>query len=448
MCVRSSRVIAGFLNGEERSEAGPRPHQYLHNGNSCDRGTLRQPVAAPSDGGLTPVSPQVSPSNTTAPPADEKCRNRQQASNVVSSVKERAHSALTTPSSSGGQPLQQQQEQRRQQHQHQQQRNFSVRPRSGGSPSPPYIGQHLGGGFTGTLKDERSDPMATVTEADVRRAYATLQNRASKAPLVDHTAAGRQVMKRPPALVSSLGDCDGARDNIPSGDAAAVIQLFGVNRIGSTPSVPTGRPASPTRRGMAGCTTPLAQTNSATAYVGENIKLTERVEQPRARTPNGVYAKRSASAKGIGQQATQPSATGVPASESADDDLVALTRQHVEEVRAPPPQAVGFAVPPVEPTAIKFADGLGSWADETVAVGRLVDQDSRRMADERAGEAREEGDIRRTLERGMRTTVKTMPLRFLKDFGYLGEAQKRGLEKTTRIMERVAAVARSRAWQK
>ena len=107
-----------------------------------------------------------------------------------------------------------------------------------------------------------------------------------------------------------------------------------------------------------------------------------------------------------------------------------------------------FGVPPVEPTTAKLAAGLGSWADETVAVGRLVDEDSRRMADARAGEVRKEGEIRRALERGMGSAVKSLPLSFLKDFGYLEEAQKRGLDKATKIIERMAAVAQLRAWKK
>ncbi|CAM9367880.1 unnamed protein product, partial [Hapterophycus canaliculatus] len=48
----------------------------------------------------------------------------------------------------------------------------------------------------------------------------------------------------------------------------------------------------------------------------------------------------------------------------------------------------------------------------------------------------------------MGMAVKKLPLSFLKDFGYLRDAQRRGLDKTTRIAERVAMVAQARAWAK
>lgn len=103
---------------------------------------------------------------------------------------------------------------------------------------------------------------------------------------------------------------------------------------------------------------------------------------------------------------------------------------------------------PVEPATIKLTKGLGSWAGETVAVGRLVDEDSRRVAAERVGEARREGKLRCALQRSIGTAVKTLPLRFLKDYGYLRESQERGLENLTIILRKVAAVARRRAWDR
>ncbi|CAM9210535.1 unnamed protein product [Ectocarpus sp. 6 AP-2014] len=48
----------------------------------------------------------------------------------------------------------------------------------------------------------------------------------------------------------------------------------------------------------------------------------------------------------------------------------------------------------------------------------------------------------------MGMTAKTLPLSYLKDIGYLREAQRRGLEKTTNIVKRVATIAKLRAWQK
>ncbi|CAM9548528.1 unnamed protein product, partial [Pylaiella littoralis] len=43
---------------------------------------------------------------------------------------------------------------------------------------------------------------------------------------------------------------------------------------------------------------------------------------------------------------------------------------------------------------------------------------------------------------------KTLPLSFLKNYGYLRESQQRGLERMTRIVRKLAAVARQRAWDR
>lgn len=416
-------MIAGFLNEEERSEARPRPQQYhQHMNHFHQRGNFRQPGAAPSDGGLLPASSQESKSNTTPSLADEKGRDGQNASEY--SVKGPSRSALTKPSSGGLQPLQQQQ----------QQCDSTVRQRSGALASSPLSVGERRGDVVGMAKDEVGDRL-TVTEDDVRRAYATLQNQSQqhsknledKTPAGDQLAAGQQTRNQPPAQQASLKDCGVSRDKTCSRDVAAGARSLGVNHISKTPSVPTGAPASPTRRGVMASTISLARANLAPAVVEETVKLTKHTENLGVRTPDG-------------EQATEAESAGV--------DLVDLARERVQETTEPPPPTAGFAVPLIEPTAIKLANGLGSWADETVAVGRLVDQDSRRIADERAEEAREERDIRRTLKRGMGMVVKSLPIGVMKDFGYLEEAQKRGLEKTTMIMDRMAAVAQLRAWQK
>lgn len=409
--------------------------------NRFQAGNLRQPGAAPSDGGLLPVSHQPSPSSTTPSPAGERGMSGRNAKDDSGQGPNRT--ALTKTTSNGLQPLLQRQ----------QQGDSSAWRRSGASPSSLSVGQCLGD--VGMAKDGSGDRLNTVTGDDVRRAYASLQNQPQKhrknyegnVPVGDHTGAGQQIVNQSPALSASLRDCVEPRDKMSSRDLAASHSLD-FKSFGKAPAVPTGAPASPTRQRMVASTISLARANVALAPIEKNVELIKHKEKPRARTPEGIYAKNSASIKGTGQQSAEPRVVGMPTAEPAGFDLVALAREHLEEIMAPLPQAASLAVPPVEPTAIKLATGLGSWADETVAVGRLVDQDSRRMADERTGEAREEGDIRRTLERGMGMVVKTLPLGFLKDFGYLEEAQKRGLEKTTRVMERMTAVALLRAWKK
>ncbi|CAM9599324.1 unnamed protein product, partial [Scytosiphon promiscuus] len=48
----------------------------------------------------------------------------------------------------------------------------------------------------------------------------------------------------------------------------------------------------------------------------------------------------------------------------------------------------------------------------------------------------------------MGTALEALPLSFLKDFGYLRDAQERGLEEMTRIIERLATTVQARAWAK
>lgn len=96
----------------------------------------------------------------------------------------------------------------------------------------------------------------------------------------------------------------------------------------------------------------------------------------------------------------------------------------------------------------ELTPGLGTWASEAAVVGRLIDEDSRRVAEGILGVTVGERGIRRQLESGIRDTVKDLPLNVLKDNGYLEEAQTRGLEKAVRIAERLSVVAQSQAWQR
>ena len=105
-------------------------------------------------------------------------------------------------------------------------------------------------------------------------------------------------------------------------------------------------------------------------------------------------------------------------------------------------------VPAVEPQAAKLSVGLGSWADQAAAVGRLVDEDSRRVADERIQEAKKQQGLKRVLEQEMGSAVRSLPLSFLKDKGYKREAQREGLERMTRVVDGVLSSARLRAWRR
>lgn len=105
-------------------------------------------------------------------------------------------------------------------------------------------------------------------------------------------------------------------------------------------------------------------------------------------------------------------------------------------------------VPAVEPQAVKLSEGLGAWAEQAAAVGRLVDDNSRRVAGEIAREAKKQQGLKRALEQEMGSAVRSLPLSFLKDKGYKREAQREGLEKMTRVADRVLSVARLRAWKR
>lgn len=102
----------------------------------------------------------------------------------------------------------------------------------------------------------------------------------------------------------------------------------------------------------------------------------------------------------------------------------------------------------VEPHTIKLAAGLGTWAKETVAVGRLVDEDSQQMADGIAGAIQKERNVRVLLQRGMEKSVKIMQLNFMKDNNYLRAKRRKGLKKATRVAGRFMVRVRVRAWKR
>ena len=102
----------------------------------------------------------------------------------------------------------------------------------------------------------------------------------------------------------------------------------------------------------------------------------------------------------------------------------------------------------VEPQAIKLSAGLGSWADGAAVVGRLLDQDSRRVTEAIEREEKRQQGLKQALEQEMGNAVKGLPLSFLKSKGYKREAQREGAEKMARVVDGILSAIRTRAWKR
>lgn len=474
-------MIPGYPDGVERNTIMSPPqqqHQGHQPNNRSYRGGPLQPGAAPSDGGMITTAMPLYKETTESEGSTRKRGNKNIASprredtlssSYSSDMADRTHIATTKKaSSSNGHPPQR--------HQHQQKCDDSLRSYPA-SPPPPSIRQSL----TTAVEDGGDDPMSTITGDDIRRAYATLQNQLENHSSLGEfnvrsgrdSATGQEAMERPPTLQSSSGE-----------SGTDKVRLSQLPHIGSAPCVPTGVPVLSKRREVLGAKS-----------------LTAPMKQPGSSSPNTSPTTTAPKALGAPQEQTaKRRASAADRRAAADTALAALTREHAADGRTQPQPsaaaaaddtnggalvssvpsstatAIGasslgtssamaaqsrscagtrarggaphdtYVVVPVVPTTVKLAEGLGSWADETVAVGRLVDEDSRRVTAEREGEALREEGVRCTLERLMGASVKTMPLRFLKQYGYLRESQERGVQNMTRIMNRVAVVARRRAW--
>lgn len=495
-------MIPGCPGSDERNTTMAQPHQHHQDQQSSYIGPRRQLGAAPSDGGLVTTALPLQ-TETTAPegPAGKRGKaniasnNSSRGDALMSSyshgIAGRAHNATTKGgSSSNGLPPQQQQQQLL----HQQHCDGSLLPSCPASSfSTPNISQRIGTAVA-TAADGGDDPMSMITDCDIRRAYVTLQHRpenhSSFIEYSEHSrelsTTGQELIDGSPALCSISGE-----------SSVKSVQYSQLQHIGRTPSFPTGVPILPTRRGVLGPqsptssqkqtggpagpnTVPVATVPTAPSAlppaVEENLKPNERAEIRRTSAADGVVVAggslaaltRGQTVDGGGQPALS---AAVAVDNTIDGALVSTVPSTIATTKGastlvssstvaaqsrPRAAALGgrgapqdmHVVIPVEPTTIKLTEGLGSWADETVAVGRLVDEDSRRVAAERAGEARREEELRCALERGIGTAVKTLPLRFLKDYGYLRESQKTGLENMTQILKKVAAVARRRAWDR
>lgn len=462
-------------------------HQSYQQNDRSYRGPRRQPGAAPSDGSLnTTALPQTA---RTAPEESAGIRGK---TNTASKTSSRGDAKVASRSSDRGHTPQQHQYKHQHQPQHQQQCDSSRLSSCPASSSPSNMRQRLSAAVT-TASDGSDDPFFTITDNDIRRAYSTLKNRLENHSLREYnehsggdSAKGQKTTERPPTLLSVSKEI-----------CAKGAQYFQLQQLGRTPSVPTGAPVLPTRREALGPrlpTAPLKQTGPACPTTVPAARAAAAPDAPAATNeeslkPNNQAAVRRACAADGGdvvdvvaltvltrEKAVEGNPQLPPSAAAAlnDTDDYALDSGVSSEAArtkglfslAPSPalaaQSRSRAAPlggegathksnapvPIEPTTVELTEGLGSWAENTVAVARLVDEDSRRVAAERSGEARGERAMRCALKRGIETAVKTLPLSFLKNYGYLRESQQRGLERMTRIMRKLAAVARQRAWDR
>lgn len=384
--------------------------------------------------------------------------------------------------------------------------------RLSGSVPPRTVSDNMAEDDVGLGADDGRNLIAQVTEGDVQNAYATLQERAENSSshrrrrnhFNKDLAKGQPTNDKSPSSFLSPREKSvekkGCKKHV--GTVTNGNQYPRLGQVGRTPVVPTGVRASPTRRGA------LPRKPSTTQVLGTNDIVASKAAHTSIDNAADVEAESFPSEQATGpRHAEEAAATAADGGTRMETESMLMTSYPEAETGATTPLApeegtttlptggktqvacssapipasasssahasaaqaaqclsqsqsrdvvLGgggtfediFTVSPVEPTTVKLAVGLGTWAEDTVAVGRLVDEDSRRLANERLGETKKEGEIRRALERGMGMTAKTLPLSFLKDFGYLGEAQRRGLEKTTKIVKRVATIAKLRAWQK
>lgn len=91
--------------------------------------------------------------------------------------------------------------------------------------------------------------------------------------------------------------------------------------------------------------------------------------------------------------------------------------------------------------------GLGHWASEVVAMSQRLEDSRNQVSHDLEGVKRVEKCYRLRLEREAEHVMKSLPLSFLKEHGYLGEAQSRGLQKAWEALERQGVRVRARAWQ-
>lgn len=98
--------------------------------------------------------------------------------------------------------------------------------------------------------------------------------------------------------------------------------------------------------------------------------------------------------------------------------------------------------------ANKLTEGLGTWADDTLAVGRMLEDERLDVASDLEGARRCEKQMRRRLEAGVDKFMKTLPLGLLKHEGCLDGAQFRGLEIAERVLGEQWIKARAFAWDR
>ena len=110
---------------------------------------------------------------------------------------------------------------------------------------------------------------------------------------------------------------------------------------------------------------------------------------------------------------------------------------------------LGGAFAPIRPKAIKLGTGLRVWADETVAIERLVDQDSRHLASRTKAVTRKERGIQHLLQQEIVETIEKLPLGLQEERqGYLTMAQNKALRRAKQILENIPTRALRHAWKR
>lgn len=112
-------------------------------------------------------------------------------------------------------------------------------------------------------------------------------------------------------------------------------------------------------------------------------------------------------------------------------------RERTRASRPLSPPAPCAPITRVEPRTIEFATGLGSWARETVTVGRIIDETSQRVADGLMTEKIRERQIHTLISTTMRSIEQSMPASFFKSSNHVQEAQLQGLAAVRSIVLRM-----------
>lgn len=276
-----------------------------------------------------------------------------------------------------------------------------------------------------------NDPTLTVTEADIRRVYTALRQESS---IFDK----KGTLPVPMAEEASERGCSSrsasAKPTIPLGDEHQESTPVVAEREVSMTMHSTGKPVKFSYRD-----TPTMSPGKETSPMLPRLKQGPP-HPPRLATtaPRVAAARTNAPKEGAPLQMCNVETVPTLTTQASLSRFVLLDNGRPSE----------NIMLPVEPQAAKLVDGLGIWANEAVTVGRLVDENGRRVAERIAGAEQEERGMRRLIEQEMGDTVKSLPLSFLKGYGYSLKAQQEGLEKITRVVESISRQFFEYAWRR